>query len=160
MIVPFSFGTSLSFAILTSGVVFAAVSPSTGTSTVSFESSGYVTSTLTTSFPVLFAPPFPLWSVPCTTFPPSTNSFVACGWSFGTSGNFTASLTFCTSASFVIVPFSFGTSLSFAVLTSGVVFAAVSPSTGTSTTSSLPSLYVTLTLTTSLSVLSAPPSAL
>ena len=122
MIVPFSFGTSLSFAVLTSGVVFAAVSPSTGTSTVSFESSGYLTSTLTTSLPVLSAPPSALWFVPGTTFPPSTNSFVGCGWSFGTSGNFTASLTFCTSDFFVIVPFSFGTSLSFAVLTSGVTF--------------------------------------
>ena len=139
-------GVSLNFAVSAVGVVFAAVFPSTGTSTTSVLPSPYVTSTLTTSFPLLFAPPFALWSVPATTFPPSTNSFVG---SFCPSGTvtFTASLIFCTSSAFVTFPSFTGVSLSFAVSAVGVVFAAVSPSTGTSISLVIPS-RVTFTGTT------------
>ena len=126
------------------GVVFAAVFPSTGTSTTSLLSSPYVTSTLTTSFPLLFAPPFALWSVPSTTFPSSSNFLSVTCVPFGT---FTASLTFCTSSAFVTFPSFTGVSLNFAVSAVGVVFAAVSPSTGTLISLVIPS-RVTFTGTT------------
>ena len=135
------------------GVVVAAVFPSTGTSTTSLLPSAYVTSTLTTGLPVLFAPPFALWSVPATTFPPSTNSFVGSFCPAGTV-TFTASLIAFTSSGFVIVSFSFGVSLSFAVSAVGVVVAAVFPSTGTLTVFSTP-LRITVTGTTFLPSFSA-----
>ena len=108
---------------------FAASVPSTGTSTTSSLPSSYVTVTLTTSLSVLSAPPSALWFVPCTTFPPSTNSFVTpCGWSVGTV-TVTASLIFCTSSAFVIVSSFLGTTLIFAVLTTGSTFDAIPAST-------------------------------
>ena len=128
------------------GVVVAAVFPSTGTSTTSLLPSAYVTSTLTTGLPVLFAPPFALWSVPATTFPLSTNAFVGSACPAGTV-TFTASLIAFTSSGFVIVSFSLGVSLSFAVSAVGVVVAAAFPSTGTSIVFAT-SLRVTVTGTT------------
>ena len=112
--------------------------------------SAYVTSTLTTSFPLLFAPPFALWSVPSTTFPSSSNFL---SFTCVPSGTFTASLTFCTSSAFVTFPSFTGVSLNFAVSAVGVVFAAVSPSTGTSISLVIPS-RVTFTGTTFLPSLS------
>ena len=138
VIVSLTFGVSLSFAVSAVGVVVAAVFPSTGTSTTSLLPSAYVTSTLTTGFPVLFAPPFALWSVPATTLPLSTNAFVGSFCPAGTV-TFTASLIAFTSSGFVIVSFTLGVSLSFAVSAVGVVVAAVFPSTGTSTVLIIPS---------------------
>ena len=142
----FSLGVSLSFAVSAVGVVVAAVFPSTGTSTTSLLPSAYVTSTLTTGLPVLFAPPFALWSVPATTLPLSTNAFVGSACPAGTV-TFTASLIAFTSSGFVIVSFTLGVSLSFAVSAVGVVVAAAFPSTGTSIVFAT-SLRVTVTGTT------------
>ena len=153
VIVSFTLGVSLSFAVSAVGVVVAAVFPSTGTSTTSLLPSAYVTSTLTTGFPVLFAPPFALWSVPATTLPLSTNAFVG-SFCPADTVTFTASLIAFTSSGFVIVSFTLGVSLSFAVSAVGVVVAAVFPSTGTSTVLIIPS-WVTVTGTTFLSPFSA-----
>ena len=87
---------------------------------------------------MLFAPPLAVWSVPATTFPPSTNSFVGSACPAGTV-TFTASLITFTSSAFVIVSFTLGVSLSFAVSAVGVVVAAVLPSTGTLTVLVIPS---------------------
>ena len=91
----------------------------TGTSTVSLLPSPYVTSTLTTGFPSLLAPPFNVWFVPGTTLPPSTSSFPV---TVVPSGTVTACLIFSTSSGFVTFEFSAGTSLNSAVPAVGVTF--------------------------------------